>query len=79
MALFGKPGPTGPMGPAGPQGLAGEDGLQGDAGTAGEWPVGAVYMSVINTAPPLAGRWRLMESGEFSTTSPTTYLWVREA
>ena len=86
MALFGKPGPTGPAGPIGPQGIPGVDGAtgpKGDDGLPGDsaaMPIGTVYISTVNENPAVqlgGGTWTLMESGEFSTVSPTCYLWHR--
>ena len=86
MALFGKPGPTGPTGPIGPQGIPGVDGAtgpKGDDGLPGDsaaMPIGTVYISTVNENPAVqlgGGTWTLMESGEFSTVSPTCYLWQR--
>jgi len=83
MALFGKPGPTGPagpigpIGPIGPAGPKGEDGLDGDSFS---FPIGAVYISTVNENPAGkvgGGTWVLMESGEFSSTTPTCYLWQK--
>jgi hypothetical protein len=80
MSLFGKPGPAGPpgpQGPAGPAGPKGEDGLQGDSF---EYPIGAIYISTVNEDPSAecgGGTWELMESGEFSETTPTCYLFRR--
>jgi hypothetical protein len=80
MALFGKPGPAGPAGPIGPQGIQGpkgDDGLPGDSASS---PAGTVYISTVNENPAAkvgGGTWVLMESGEFSTTTPTCYLWRR--
>lgn len=83
MALFGKPGPEGPAGPQGIQGIQGIPGPKGDDGLPGDsfsYPIGAVYISTVNEnpAPHLGGgTWEMMESGEFSTTTPTCYLWHR--
>jgi hypothetical protein len=80
MALFGKPGPAGPAGPIGPQGIQGPKGDDGLPGDAFSFPIGAVYISTVNENPAAkvgGGTWVLMESGEFSTTTPTCYLWRR--
>jgi hypothetical protein len=83
MALFGKPGPTGPAGQQGIQGVQGATGPKGADGLPGDafsFPIGAVYISTVNENPAAkvgGGTWMLMESGEFSTTTPTCYLWRR--
>jgi hypothetical protein len=80
MALFGKPGPAGPAGPIGPQGIQGPRGNDGLPGDSFSFPIGAVYISTVNENPAAkvgGGTWVLMESGEFSTTSPTCWLWRR--
>jgi len=82
MALFGKPGPQGPPGPAGPQGPQGEPGLDGDRGPAWEIPIGDVVISTTHEDPALRygyGAWAEFESGEFSETSPTVWLYRRTA
>jgi hypothetical protein len=72
----GQPGPQGeigPQGPEGPQGEQGEQGAQGPQGdpgpagsVAGAWPVGSVFISVVDTDPATLlgfGTWAAIGAG----------------
>ena len=78
----GATGPIGPIGPIGPTGYTGPKGDDGLPGDSAAMPIGTVYISTVNENPAVklgGGTWTLMESGEFSTVSPTCWLWRRTA
>lgn len=66
----GDPGDTGPQGPEGPEGPQGIQGPEGPAGSGGDpldaWPVGSVFLSVVNTSPATllgGGTWQQIAGG----------------
>jgi len=81
QTVAGSEGPQGPAGPAGPQGVAGDTGPQGpqgvqgntgaqgpagEAGPAGVWPIGAVFIAVVDTSPATLlgyGTWSAFATG----------------
>jgi len=69
QGIQGIQGPQGPEGPQGPQGLQGPQGPQGPQGLPGEaFPVGAVFISVVNTNPATLlgyGTWQSIAAGKF--------------
>lgn len=69
QGVKGDTGDTGPQGPAGPEGPEGPQGAQGDPGEGGggeAFPVGSVFIAVVNTNPGTLlgyGTWAAFAAG----------------